>query len=97
MALYTEWRSSIYSPGEDEVSLHQCETLKDAEISWDESYKMKPMDEDDIYYALFSMDPNGMISDIIWENELDSDRLGLHRFAPIQSNLLKFDPARISD
>ena len=77
--------------------LHQCETLKDAEISWDESYKMKPMDEDDIYYALFSMDPNGMISDIIWENELESDRLGLHRFAPIQSNLLEFDPARISD
>ena len=43
------------------------------------------------------VDPNGMISDIIWENELNSDRLGLHKFAPIQSNLLEFDPARMSD
>ena len=50
-----------------------------------------------MYYALFSMDPNGMISDIIWENELESDRLGLHMFAPMQSNLLEFDPARMSD
>ena len=75
--------------------LHQVEVIQESQMTWSNGERMKNMDEDDIMYLLFGMKPLDLC-DVDWSDGVSSTNLGLLR-APMQVNVLQFDPSSTSD